>query len=129
MKTQQDIFLLAFYHMKPRPGVRTQIAGWMNDPANITYDENVEITRGRHKNITQAKVVLNLSKKTIERNGWGTDREFNEYFKHYFKGFHQYITSVMVQLDPEYLNNMLDEMQAEIDLSNSPEETKEATTE
>jgi len=112
---QQDIFLLAFYHMKPRPGVRTQVAGWMNDSANITYDENVEITRGQHKNITRAKVVLNLSKKTVVRNGWGTDRKFDEYFKHYFKGFHQYITSVMMQLDPEYLNSMLDEMQAELD--------------
>ena len=115
MKTQQDIYLLGFYYMKPRHGVRTQVKGWMNDLNNITYDENVEITRGRHKNIGNAKVVLNLSQKRVEFNGWGTERPFNDYFKHYFKGFHQYITTVMMQLDAEYLNKMLDEMQLELD--------------
>ena len=115
MQNQSDIYLLGFYHMKPRPGVRTQIKGWMNDPNNITYDESVEITRGRQKNISTAKVVLNLSNKTVEYNGWGTERAFNDYFKHYFKANHQYITSVMMQLDAEYLNSMLDEMQLELD--------------
>ena len=109
-----SIYLLAFYHLKPRPGVKTQVKGWMNDPANITYDESVEITRGTHKNIATAKVVLNLSKKTVDRNSWGTNRSFDEYFKHYFKGYHQYITAIMSQLDIEYFNRMLDEMQEEL---------------
>jgi hypothetical protein len=115
MKKQKDIYLLGFYHMRPRPGVRTQVKGWMDNPNNITYDESVEIVRGTHKNVARAKVVLNLNKKAVEYNGWGTNREFNEYFKHYFKGYHDYITAVMMQLDPEYLNSMLDEMQAELD--------------
>jgi hypothetical protein len=101
--------------MKPRAGVKTNRPGWMNDLNNITYDESVEITRGLKKNAHMAKVVLNLSKKTVDRNTWGTDRAFDEYFKHYFKGFHKYITEVMLQLDAEYLNSMLDEMQAELD--------------
>lgn len=119
MKKQTDIYLLGIYHLKPRPGVRTQIKGWMKDVNNITYDESVEITRGKQKNIGGAKVVLNLSQKTVEYNGWGTERAFDEYFKHYFKGYHDYITTVMIQLDPEYLNTMLDEMQAEIDANDS----------
>jgi len=118
----KDIYLLAFYHMKPRPGVRTQVKGWMNDLNNITYDESVEITRGKHNKSSSAKVVLNLSQKTIEYNGWGTERSFDEYFKHFFKGYHQYITAVMSQLDIEYFNKMLDEMQAELDAETPAEE-------
>ena len=127
MKKQQDIYLLGIYKMKPRPGVRTQIKGWMDNLNNITYDESVEITRGKKNPL--AKVVLNLSKKTVEYNGWGTERAFDEYFKYFFKGYHDYITAVMLQLDPEYLNSMLDEMQAEIDAAKPPEEVKEAVAE
>jgi len=121
MTKQQDIYLLAFYHMRPRPGVRTQVKGWMDDLNNITYDENVEITRGKRKHINTAKVVLNLSQKRVEYNGWGTERSFDEYFKHFFKGYHQYITAVMSQLDVEYFNKMLDEMQVELDAETAKE--------
>jgi hypothetical protein len=121
MTKQQDIYLLAFYHMRPRPGVRTQVKGWMDDLNNITYDENVEITRGKRKHINTAKVVLNLSQKRVEYNGWGTERSFDEYFKHFFKGYHQYITAVMSQLDVEYFNKMLDEMQVELDVETAKE--------
>lgn len=117
----KDIYLVAFYHMKPRPGVKTSVKGWMDDKNNITYDESVEITRGLKKNTAMAKVVLNLSKKTVDRNSWGTERTFNEYFKHYFMGYHKYVTTVMTQLDAEYMNSMLDEMQAELDAAKEPE--------
>ena len=120
----KDIYLVAFYHMKPRPGVNTSQKGWMNNLENITYDESIEITRGLKNNSSMAKVVLNLSKKSVHRNTWGTDRSFKDYFKHYFTSFHKYLTAVMVQLDAEFLNEMLDEMQAEL-----PSEKEEAPTE
>mgnify|MGYP003342662741 CR=1 FL=1 len=101
--------------MKPRPGVNTSKRGWMQDTNNITYDETIEISRGLKKNAANGKVVLNLSKRTVDRNTWGTDRSFDEYFKYYFKGWHQYLTAVMTKLDAEYFNKMLDEMQAELD--------------
>jgi hypothetical protein len=111
----KDIYLVAFYHMKPRPGVKTNVKGWMNDTNNITYDESIEITRGLKNNSTMAKVVLNMSKKSVHRNTWGTDRSFKEYFKHYFTSYHKYLTTVMVQLDAEFMNEMLDEMQADLE--------------
>jgi len=113
--------------MKPRPGVKTNVKGWMNDPANITYDETIEISRGLKKNSANAKVVLNMSNRSVDRNTWGTERSFDEYFKYFFKGWHQYLTAVMTQLDAEYFNKMLDEMQAELDAEK--EETTEAAAE
>jgi hypothetical protein len=112
---QKDIYLVGFYSMKPRPGVRTTVKGWMNDQANLQYDEKVEITRGVKNSAMTAKIVLNLSKKTVERNGFNADREFKSLFKYFFGGYHQYITEVMKQLDPAYLTTVLDELQAEME--------------
>jgi len=121
----KDIYLVAFYHLKPRPGVNTSQKGWMDNFDNITYDESIEITRGVKKNSSIAKVILNLSKKSVDRNTWGTARSFDEYFKHYFMGYHKYVTTVMTQLDAEYMNSMLDEMQADLDAAKEPEAVTE----
>lgn len=123
---KQDIYLVAFYGLKPRHGVDTTKKGWMNNLDNITYDESIEITRGLKKNSAMAKVVLNLSKKSVDRNTWKTSNSFDEHFTHFFKGYHKYVTTVMVQLDAEYMNEMLDKMQAELDLqTEEPEMTEE----
>jgi prolyl-tRNA editing enzyme YbaK/EbsC (Cys-tRNA(Pro) deacylase) len=115
MAKEKDIYLVGFYSMKPRKGVKTTVKGWMNDQANLQYDEKVEITRGIKNSAMTAKIVLNLSKKTVERNGFNADRDFKSLFKYFFGGYHQYITEVMKQLDPEYLADVLDELQAEME--------------
>ncbi len=101
--------------MKPKRHVRTEVAGWMSDPNNIQWDERIELTRGEKKNTVNAKIVINLSTKKIERNGWSDGKTFDELFKYFFKGYHKYITEVMTQIDAEYFNKMLDEMQSELD--------------
>lgn len=110
---QKNIYLVAFYFAKPKPHVNTCVSGWMKNPDNIRYDEKVEITNGIRNNASSAKIILDLTNKRVVRNGWNSDVEFNELFKYFFKGYHEYVTKVMTQLDPEYFNSMLDEMQAE----------------
>ena len=61
----------------------------------------------------------------MDRNSWGTARSFDEYFKHYFMGYHKYVTTVMTQLDAEYMNTMLDEMQADLDAAKEPKAVTE----
>jgi len=114
---------VAFYYMKPRVGVNTSLKGWMDNPNNIQYDERVEVTRGLKKDSLQSKVIMNLSTKTVTKNAWSENKDFNELFKHFFKGYHQYITAVMTKLDAEYFNKMLDEMQADLDKENASEPT------
>jgi hypothetical protein len=94
----------------------------MKDPNNIRWDESVEITRGLKKNSVNGKILLNLSQKKIEKNGWSDGKEFNELFKYFFKGYHSYITEVMTQIDAEYFSQMLDEMQAEHEAEKANEE-------
>lgn len=112
---KQTIHLVAFYYIKPKSHVNTAVAGWMKNPANIRYDEKVEITNGLKSNSNTAKVILDLSNKRIVKNGWQSDTSFDELFKYYFAGYHQYVTQVMTQLDPEYFQSMLDQMQTEWD--------------
>ena len=120
--SNKDIYLVAFYSMKPKRHVRTEVAGWMKDPNNIRWDESVEITRGLKKNSVNGKILLNLSQKQIEKNGWADGKEFNDLFKYFFKGYHKYITELMTQLDPEYFSQMLDEMKAEHEAEKANEE-------
>ena len=106
--------MVAFYTMKPKPGVRTNKAGWMKDTSNLQYDEKVEITRGLKNSSATAKIIINLSNKTVERNGFNDNKDFKGLFKYFFAGYHNYITAVMKQLDQSYLESILDELEAEM---------------
>ena len=105
---------MAFYALRPREGVNTAAAGWMNDESNLRYDEKVEITRGMKRNSITARVILDFSNKTVVRNNFNDNRDFKTLFKYFFSGYHKYITEVMKQLDPAYLTEILDELEAEM---------------
>ena len=120
---KQNIYLVANYVTKPKDPRRTHIPGYMKDPANHQYDEQVQISaRLRQKDITTAKVIINLSTKTVEKNSFNNNKDFKELFKYFFTGYHKYVTTVMAQLDAEYFNQLLDEMQAELDAEKKNEE-------
>ncbi len=120
---KRSIYLVAHYVTRPRDPRKTHIPGYMKDPKNHQYDEQVQVsTRLRNRDITDAKIIVNLSNKTVDKNSFNGNKDFNELFKYFFKGYHKYITDVMVQLDPEYFNSMLDELQAEVDAGKHDEE-------
>jgi hypothetical protein len=120
---KQNIYLVAHYVTRPRDPKKTHIPGYMKDPANHQYDEQVQIsTRLRTQDNLMAKVIVNLSTKTVEKNSFNGKKDFNELFKYFFKGYHKYVTEVMSKLDPEYFNQMLDEMLAELDKEKVNEE-------
>jgi len=120
---KQNIYLVAHYVTRPRDPKKTHIPGYMKDPANHQYDEQVQIsTRLRPQDNSMAKVIVNLSTKTVEKNSFNGKKDFDEMFKYFFKGYHKYVTEVMSKLDPEYFNQMLDEMQAELDKEKVNEE-------
>jgi hypothetical protein len=105
----KDLHLIAFYVQKPRPGVQTQIAGWMKDPNNFQYDERVEFTKGlSSKDQQYAGVVLNLSKKTVITNRYNTQqRDFDSLFKYFLEAYPEHVATVMAQLDLAYLEQFI----------------------
>lgn len=110
----KNVYLVAFYTMKPRPGVNTSVKGWMSNKDNLQYDERLEITRGIKKNSQLANVILDLTNKTISKNTFNDESDFKSFFKYYFGGYHKYISTVMNQLDPAYLESFLAEVEAEV---------------
>lgn len=112
---KQNIYLVAQYYMKPKAHVRTHVKGWMNNPENIRYDEKVEISRGLRTRDLNAKIILDLTNKQIHRNGFATDRPFDEIFKYFFANYNEYIIKVMTQLDPVYLDQIVTELEKEME--------------
>lgn len=121
MKTKH-IYLIAYYLQRPRDPKKTHIKGYITDPNNMIWDENVEISHGLgSKDRQHAQVVLDFTEKKVITNKFNQERDFDKLFKYYFEGYHKYITQVMTQMDPEYLTKMVAEMQAE--LNNEPDST------
>ena len=124
----KNIHLIAFYTQRPRDPSRTHIKGYVKDPANMIWDERIEITRGLNSSDRiYAKIVLDLSEKRVITNKFNEDFDFKRLFKYFFEGYHQYVTQVMTQLDPEYLDTIVKELQEELD--NTPEEAAPQETE
>jgi len=121
---KQTIYLVAHYTTKPRDPRKTHIPGYMKDPANHQYDEQVAIQTRLKPNDVNAKIVMNLGEKKVESNKFNDNRDFNELFKYFFKGYHKYVTEIMSKLDPEYFSQMLDEMKAEHEAEKANEEAQ-----
>lgn len=111
---KNNIYLTAYYGIKPRPGVKTNVKGWMDDHNNIQYDEKVEIVRGLKPRTNAAKIILNFSTKEVVRNGFNEDKDFKKLFKYFFGGYAQYMSTVMIQLDPTWMDEMVNELEAEM---------------
>jgi hypothetical protein len=102
---RQDIFLIAYYHKKPKDPARTKEPGYMSDLENINYDESINITRGlKTRDQLQSSVVLNLSKQLVVKNGFKSDADFPSLLAHYQEGYPKYINPLLAQLYPEVQN-------------------------
>ena len=127
MNNKHNIYLVAHYSMKPRPGVNTSVKGWMENQENLQYDEKVEITRGLKKDSNNAKIILNFSTKSVDRNSFNQDRDFKKLFKYFFGGYHQYMTAVMKNLDPAFMDEIVAELEAELKAKEAESPKEEAT--
>jgi TFIIF-interacting CTD phosphatase-like protein len=124
MSTNKSIFLVAYYFMRPQAKARTQVKGWMQTEKNMQFDEQVAVTRRlKTSDQTTAKVILDLSKKSVVRNGWGSTEAFDELFKYFHASYPKYTTEVMATLDPAYLERINAEMAPPAETVESPEST------
>jgi hypothetical protein len=114
MSKPKGIFLVAQYFAKPKRHVKTQIKGWMDNPDNIQWDEKVEVSRGLRTRDMHAQVILDLSNKKVERNTFNSGKTFDDIFKYFFANYSEYVIRVMGQLDPEYLEQIVNELEKEV---------------
>lgn len=86
MSKLKNIYLVAKYFAKPKDRRMTSVKGYMADPANVQWDEQVEIIAGNKPNVfATAKIVLNITEQKVERNGFtGSNKSFSELFEYFY---------------------------------------------
>jgi hypothetical protein len=94
-----DIYLLATYVARPKNPRQTSRAGYITDPDNIQYDENLEIVRGWRDRYMKYSVVLDLTNERVIKNSFQTGKTFEELFTHYHEGFGEYIEQTVNDLN------------------------------
>ena len=94
-----DIYLLATYVARPKNPRQTSRAGYITDPDNIQYDENLEIVRGWRDRYMKYSVVLDLTNERVVKNSFLKEKTFEELFTHYHEGFGEYIEQTVDELN------------------------------
>jgi hypothetical protein len=103
---KKTVYLVAYYVCKPKNKyVNTSEKGWMDNADNVAWDEQIGITvKLKNRDVTTAKVILDLSNRTVYRNGWKTDKSFNELFEHFYTGYQKYLDPVIKELGYTMVN-------------------------
>ena len=100
----RSVYLIAYYSVKPKTK-NTNQAGWMNNPDNVQWDEQIAVaTKLKNRDLQTAKVILDLANRTVYRNAWNTERSFDDLFEHYYDGYKKYLDPVIQQLGYEMVD-------------------------
>jgi hypothetical protein len=115
MIKRDHYYIIAHYTAKARDKAPTHVKGWMADTKNMRWDERVIVSQGVHKRDILAHVILDLTDKKIEHNHFDTAASFDDMFEYFFTNFHKQVMPVMAQLDPTYMQSVVDRLQARAD--------------
>jgi hypothetical protein len=94
-----NIYLIANYVARPKDPSKTSQAGYMLNPDNIQYDENMSIVRGFRDKYLKSHVVLDLTTEKIIKNSFHSGKTFADLFAHYHEGFSEYIEQTVNDLN------------------------------
>lgn len=94
-----SIYLIAKYTGMPKDPRQTSKPGYMLNPENIHYDEQVYITRGLRQKDLEKQVVLNLTEQKIVKNIFNPGKTFEEVFTHFYEGYAEYISDCVDTLN------------------------------
>lgn len=95
----KSIYLIAKYTGQPKDPSQTKIAGYMKNPDNIEYEEQVYITRGLQDKQLKNQVILNLTEAKIIKNTFKNAINFEELFEHFYQGYPTYIDDAINKLN------------------------------
>ena len=87
--------------------VGTQVKGWMSESDNVAYDEQIAVaTKLKTNDLQTAKIILDLSNRTVYRNSWNNGKSFDDLFEHFYTGYQKYLDPVINQLGYEMVKNV-----------------------
>jgi len=97
-----SIYLIASYSIRPQRTVKTQKAGWMTNPSNISYDESIAIARKlKPRDHQTSKIILDFTDRRVIKNTWNDDKSFEELFSYFYQGYPNYINPILKELGYE----------------------------
>ena len=73
-----NIYLLATYVARPKNPRQTSRPGYVSNPDNIQYDENLAIVRGWRDRYMKNSVILDLTNEKVIKNSFQTGKTFEE---------------------------------------------------
>lgn len=86
MSRPQNVYLIAKYFARPKYKRLSNVAGNMQSASDVQWDEQVNISkRLKPADIATAKIVLNITKQTVEVNGFRNNKSFMELFEYFYK--------------------------------------------
>ena len=97
-----NIYLLAKYTGQPKDPRQTAKPGYMKNPENVHYEEQVYLARGLRQKDLQNQVVLNLTEQKIVKNNFNPGKTFEEIFSHYYESYPDYIDDSVNQLNEAF---------------------------
>jgi len=99
--SNKNIYLIAKYVARPKDPKKTSLSGYMTNPDNIQYDEQVYIARGMRNKFLQNHVVLDLTEEKIIKNSSKSGAEFKDLFSHFYERYAEYINDCVTTLNED----------------------------
>ena len=94
-----NIYLIAKYTGVPKDPKQTSKPGYMLNPENVHYEEQVYLSRGMKQKYLQHQVILNLTEEKVVKNNFNPGKTFEEIFTHFYEGYAEYIDDCVNQLN------------------------------
>jgi hypothetical protein len=89
----------------PKDPSQTAKPGYMKNPDNVHYEEQVYLARGIRDKDLKNQVVLNLTEQKIVKNNFKPGLSFEEVFEHYYNSYADYIDDCVNQLNEALQTN------------------------
>jgi len=98
----KDLYILVQYIQKPKAGLNTAQKGFGENPDNWQFDEVVAVSRGlKTRDQRTQNVILNMTKKRIERNSMNPDATWDELYAYFKEHYKEYIQTIENELEQD----------------------------
>lgn len=91
-------YLLVKYIMKPRDPSMTHVKGYMSDPKNIRWDEQISFSTGlKSKDQLNHNIILDIDGKDVVKNSMGNVTDWEPLWNYFYSNFTQEIMDYIVR--------------------------------
>lgn len=98
MTKTKDRYMLVRYLQKPKDPKGSTKAGYMKNPDNVRFDEQVAFSVGiRSRDMVEYQVVLNLDQQKIEKNNLNENYDWNSIWGYFSRNYGSNISRYLNQ--------------------------------